>query len=191
MLTLPSTHPLHSIINSIKENPPQKHASPIANLIKIFRLQQVTLETVAPEASSPPRTRKFTTITDTSREESIRQEKADIAYFRVYSDGSGFNGGIGAAAILYRKGRATPLRKLKFFLGPPTKHNTYEAEAIGAILAMHLINNVPSTVGKKVSLYIDNQSILSSLRGTKATSGQHLINHLPLLANDTACKLEI
>jgi ribonuclease HI len=191
MLTLPAAHPLHNVIRSISENPPQKHASPIANLLKIFKLQQVKLEAILPAVSLPPQTRKFTITTAKSRKDSIKQEKADTADFKVFSDGSGYNEGIGAAAVIYKKGRFTPLKQLKVFLGPPTKHNTYEAEAIGAILATQLISNSPASTGKKVSLYIDNQSILSSLRSMKATSGQYLIRHLTLLANELACKLEI
>lgn len=191
LLTLPSTHPLHSVINSIKDNPPQKHASPIANLIRIFKLQQVRLETIMPAASCPQQSSKFTTTIAKSREESINQEKTDEADFKAYSDGSGCYDGIGAAAVLYRKGRSTPLKQLKAFLGPPTKRNTFEAEAIGAIMAMQLLSDSPDIIGKKVSLYIDNQSILSSLKSTKATSGQHLMRHLNLLANDLVCKLEL
>ena len=38
---------------------------------------------------------------------------------------------------------------------------------------------------------MDNQSVLASLTNAKATSGQHLTNHLILLANQTACSLGI
>ena len=67
----------------------------------------------------------------------------------------------------------------------------FEAEAIGALLATQLIRNCPETTGKKVSLYIDNQSILASMANPKAASRQYLIKHLNLLANDLACNLGI
>lgn len=107
----------------------------------------------------------------------------------MYSDGSGIDGDVGAAAVLYKKGQFTPINTLKFFIGPSSKHNTYEAEAIGAILATKLLSDCPDTIGKKASLYIDNQSILASLKNPKATSGQHLIRHLLTLANVLACNL--
>jgi ribonuclease HI len=119
-----------------------------------------------------------------SREDSIKQEKEDKAEFKAYSDGSGLNGGIGAAAVLYKAGRFTPVSQLKVFLGTSSKHNTFEVEATGAILAVWLLNRCPETAGKKVTVYIDNQSILSSLVNPKATSGQHLVRHLIMQANN-------
>jgi hypothetical protein len=54
----------------------------------------------------------------------------------------------------------------------------YEAEALGAILALWLICTTPETLGRTISLYIDNKSIIKALSLTKATSGQHLIDTL-------------
>ena len=44
-------------------------------------------------------------------------------------------------------------------MGSLDKHNVYEAEAMGAILALWILENTPATVGKTVSLYIDNQAL--------------------------------
>jgi ribonuclease HI/exonuclease III len=191
LLTLPPSHPLHSIVVHTKNNPPRKHASPIANLLRIFKLSGTTTETIVPIAQMSSRIPKFTIKIAGSRKESIEREKKDSADFRIYSDGSGMDGGIGAAAVLYTKERATPIRHLKKFLGPPTKRNTYEAEIVGAILATWILNGCPETNAKNVSLYIDNQSVLASMNNPKATSGQYLIRHLNLLANSLACNLEI
>jgi hypothetical protein len=43
----------------------------------------------------------------------------------------------------------------------------------------------------KVSIYIDNQSVLASISNPKATSGQHLIRHLTILANALTCNLSL
>jgi ribonuclease HI len=124
-------------------------------------------------------------------ENSIKQEANDNADFKAYSDGSGFNEGIGAAAALYSKGSPRPIGQLKKYLGPLTEHNTYEAETAGALLATWLISKNPDTIGKKVSLYIDNQSVISAIRNPKATSGQHLTQYLNLMANSLNCYLAI
>ena len=57
--------------------------------------------------------------------------------FKVFSDGSGCSDGVGAAAISFKKDWLTPINnnKLKYFIGSPNKCNTFEAEAVGAILA--------------------------------------------------------
>jgi ribonuclease HI len=191
LLTLPPTHPLHSVVNKTRHNPPKKHASPIANLLRTFKLANARVETILTTAQNPPAKLGFAITIAGSRNESIEKEKKDDAEFKVFSDGSGVNDGIGAAAVLYTKERFTPIGHLKVFLGPQAKHNTYEAEAAGAILATHLLAGCPETIGKKVSLYIDNQSVLASMSAPKANSGQHLIKHLVSSANELACNLGI
>ena len=116
-----------------KNNLPNKHASPIAQLIRQFKLQRTHVETILPIAQCPPSIPKFTLEVAGSRKESIEGEKRDDADFKVL-DGSGMDDGIGAAAVLYTREHFTPIRHLKAFLGPPTKHNTYKAELVGAIL---------------------------------------------------------
>ena len=192
LLTLPCTHPLFPIIVTTKANLPlaRKHPSPIENLLRTFKLRRIQIETILPTAQCPLQVPKFPIKIAASREESIKFEKEDPADFKVYSDGSGLDGDVGAAAVLYRKGRFTPVSTLKYCLGPSSKHNTYEAEAIGAILATKLLSDCPDTIGKKATIYIDNQSVLASLKHPKATSGQHLIKHLLTLANALACNLD-
>jgi ribonuclease HI len=107
------------------------------------------------------------------------------------SDGSGLNEGIGAAAILYAKNRHTPISQLKLYVGPETKHNTYEAETIGAILGTRLLSNCPDSVGKNVSLYIDNQAVILAVKNPKATPGQYLTRQFILHAKALRCNLGI
>ena len=116
-------------------------------------------------------------IIDNSRKRSIHLELTDDADFKLYSDGSCINDSIGAAAILYRKNSIRPVNSLKAYLGSPSDHNTYKAEIICAILALWILDNTPATIGKKISLYIDNQVVIQALRtpNTSPVSGD---NHL-------------
>ena len=107
----------------------------------------------------------------------------------AFSDGSGQEEGIGASAILYRKGFVRPLKEIQAFIGPKSKHNTYEAEAIGTLLAIWIIRNTVDTIGKTVSLYIDNQAIVLAMAGNGHTSGQHLIRSIKAAANSLPCNI--
>lgn len=109
----------------------------------------------------------------------------------MFSDGSGQENDIGSSAILFKKGFARPLKSLQAYLGPNTKRNTYEAEAVGALLAIWLIRNTHETIGKRVSVYIDNQAIVKAISGSKPSSGQHLINSLRAAANEVPCDLTV
>ena len=191
MLTLPDTHPLHSIVRSMREHPPTKHLGPIPSLLKTFKIDHEKFEVILPTALYTLRPPEFSTTIANTRKDSISFEKNDTADFKAYSDGSGFNDGVGAAAILYKKGRFTPINKLKIYLGPTTDHNTYEAELIGVILALWMIDKYPGTLGKKVSLFIDNQAVITSFANPKATSGQYLIRHINTIVNKLMCDLDV
>ena len=182
-LTLPDTNPIHQIVQKAKRNPPTKHPGPIDILLKEFSLRDISTETIRPMASLKKTSTQFSTSIEISREGSIDFESRDDADFRVYSDGSGHDNGIGAAAILYKRGRARPLKSLKAHLGTSEKHNTYEAEIIGATLAVWVLENTPETLGKKISLYIDNQSLIKAVLAPKATPGQHILIPLRSAAN--------
>ena len=133
----------------------------------------------------------FTTSIAESREDSISLELNDTADYRAYSDGSGQEDDIGASAILYKKGQARPVASLQAFLGPKSKHNTYEAEVIGAIMALWVIRSKPETIGKRISLYIDNQAVIMALTGQRPSAGQHLIKALRTAANGLPANLNI
>ena len=189
-LTLPSTNPIHQVIRKAKRHPPTKHLGPLDNLLKLFSLANAKVETIHP-AITIKREKLYETKTDNTREDSIANESLDDADFKVFSDGSGQDNGVGSAAILYKKGRHRAIKSLKKYLGTAEKHNTYEAEAAGAILAIWLLETTPETIGKKVSLYIDNQSIISGIQNPKSTPGQYLLSALRSAANRVACNLTI
>jgi ribonuclease HI len=190
-MTLPSTNPIHQIIQNAKRNQPSKFPGPIDLLLKQFGLINTKLETIYPAVTLTRSNNRYQTKIDNTREDSINFEATDSADFKIFSDGSGHDNGIGAAAVLYVKGRTPPIRSLRAYLGSTDKHNTYEAEVAGAVLALWIIQNIPETMGKKVTLYIDNQSVIKAISTPSATSGQHLLNALRSATNATGCRLTI
>ena len=190
-LTLPSTNPMHQVVQEAKRRQPKKYPGPIDNLLKIFGLQNSEVETICPAVTLKRLGPQHQIEIYRSREDSINSERLDDADFKNFTDGSGQDGGIGAAAVLYKKGRASPLKSLQAFMGSSRKHNTFEAETMGAILALWILENMPATIGRKVSLYTDNQSVVTTLPYPKATSGQYLYNTLRLAIEVTGSRLVI
>ena len=188
-LSLPDTNPISQVIRKAKRHPPTKHLGPIDKLLKLFSLRHTKLETVRPAVTLRRRVTQQAIKIHPSREASIAYEHKDVADYKIFSDGSGHDNGIGSAAVLYKKGRARPLKSLQAFLGTPDKHNTYEAEIAAAILALWILENTPETIGKTVSLYIDNQSLIMALPALRASSGQYLLNALSLAAAGIGCNL--
>jgi hypothetical protein len=66
--------------------------------------------------------------------EDIQNDNPDI---KVFTDGSGMDGKIGAAAVLYRNGRLKT--KVRYQLSSQRHHTVYKGEGIGAILGTKLI----------------------------------------------------
>jgi ribonuclease HI len=190
-LTLPDSHPLHQIIKRAKRHPPENHLGPLDQLLKIFKLKNTKFENIESAIQNVagiaiPRPK---TVIAQNREDSISFERNDNADFKAFSDGSGQEDGIGASAILYKRGFIRPVKDIQAYLGPKSKHNTYEAEATGALLALWLIRNTPETIGKTVSLYIDNQAIVMAITGNGHSSGQYLIRALKTAANGLPCNI--
>lgn len=151
------------------------------------------MEIITPSTKNPLTQPSYGIHIDSNREASITSEHNDTADFRIFSDGSGQEDGIGAAAILFKKHSARPIKTLKYHMGPPTSHNTYEAETVGAILAIWIIKNTVEAIGKTVSLYIDNQALVKALKstGSKTMAGQYLIDNFKKAARELRCKLTI
>ena len=91
--------------------------------------------------------------------------------YRVYTDGSDIDGGVGAAAVLYAPGRRRS-RILTLHLGPSTQHTAYEAEIIGTILGAALLRKEPH-FNLRASIALDSKAaIQSSTLRTPASRGR-------------------
>ena len=191
LLTLPNTHPLHKRIASAKRSPPTSHPSPIDHLVKIFGLGKTKMETISPTTDGPHLPPHFKITIPKTRNESIQSEKNDGAEYKIFTDGSNHDGGVGAAALMIKKGNPRTMKALKVYLGPPTEHNSYEVEVAGGILVLWLIAVTPETNRQKVSIYTDNQAFATTSSRPKATSGQHLIKDFSSKARNTGAKLEV
>jgi hypothetical protein len=133
--TLPETHPLHDIVRNYSDNPTHKQPTPLQNLIRVFNITPGLIETISPPMRPPTHQNTFITEMAANREDSIAAEAADD----VFVDGSGQDGGAGASAVLYRRGRENPGRILCYHLGSLDLHTNYKAEAVGLLMAMWLL----------------------------------------------------
>ena len=82
MLTLPNSHPLHNTIMKAKWNPPDKHLSPLDQLIKIFKMRNLKLETIDLTVRNKAENNTYTMVITKSREDSISFEHYDIADYK-------------------------------------------------------------------------------------------------------------
>ncbi|VDB85625.1 unnamed protein product [Peniophora sp. CBMAI 1063] len=187
---LPVNHPLHLVAIRSAAAFPRVHRTPLHYLYRLFpEAAPQHSEYIVPMRYDPAHLKPtFTTHIAKSREESHREDEDMDSVIRVYSDGSGYNGYAGAAAVLIRTdGVHEQRRVLRYRLGPLTEHTVYEAEAVGVLLGAHLLHTEePEHASKPSSISLDNQAVIRATEHcTKAQPGHYLLD----LFRDSADRL--
>ena len=113
-------------------------------------------------------------------EESREEAKEDRANVQVYSDRSGIEGMAAVAAVLFHDGQE--VQSIRYQLGPLKCHTTYEAEVVGVLLAVELINREHAACTATIRL--DNQAVIQALGGHSAKPAQHLLNSVHEACNE-------
>jgi ribonuclease HI len=101
----------------------------------------------------------------------LQNDDSDV---KIYTDGSGMEGKIGAAAALYRGGEVKA--KLHYKLGSQKHHMVYEGEAIGAVLGAKLVAEQWGI--RSATFCIDNQATIKATQLTKPNPGHYIIDAL-------------
>jgi ribonuclease HI len=104
----------------------------------------------------------------------IQALQDDTADIKVYTNRSGMDRKIGAAAVLHRNGRRKS--HIRYKLGTQAQHMVYEGEAVGAVLGIKLISKEWGV--RSAILCIDNQAIIKATQLTKPSAGHYIINAL-------------
>ncbi|KAG8870013.1 hypothetical protein FRB98_002007, partial [Tulasnella sp. 332] len=108
-----------------------------------------------------------------SSENAIDIIQARTDDIKVFSDGSGLNGHIGAAAITTGPTNTT----LRYYLGRDSAHTIFEAELVGILLALHIIAHCPPRT-RSALIALDNQAAIEAVRDNRAQPGQQTIQEI-------------
>ncbi|KAG9077368.1 hypothetical protein FRC06_008956 [Ceratobasidium sp. 370] len=138
MATLPESNPLRKYLLRAKRYI-KRHRSALHELLHTFNILPSTFAPVPDSPQTPKILKLLNPALPPSREEALLAADQPNADVQIYSDGSGIDGGIGAAAVLCREGRSD--KTLCLYVGSDKRHTVYEAELVGALLALHLLAN--------------------------------------------------
>ena len=95
----------------------------------------------------------------------------------IYTDGSGLQGTIGAAAILFINGLRTD--ELRYQLGSDKQHTVFEGKLVAILLGLHLARRHIET-HPSFSISVDNQVAIKSISNNRAQLAQYIIDEVKL-----------
>jgi hypothetical protein len=143
------------------------------------------LEVIDPTPLPPWRTEAFSEI-EIEPDRKIAMERAEAARSNsdivVYSDASGRQGHLGAAAAVLDDSLETT-EKLQVQVGPMEQWSVHAAELIGILYAINIINKIAlqrristGVMVKYTTILSDSMSALQSIQNPGNKSGQQIIS---------------
>jgi ribonuclease HI len=173
--TLPEQHPLHLIVKRIlNERRTQTFRSPIHDLISDFKIQQRNMETIRTIRYSP-HWEFQAECRIVGAKKAMEEEKEDTAELKIFSDGSGMDGMVGASAVLFKGG--SERRSRRFKLGKDTLHEVYDGEGVGLLCAFNLArieSSFSRTSLRSLSIYVDNEAAIRALELRKPAPSHYI-----------------
>ena len=183
LCSLPKSHPLHAQTWWSSFHRAKHHLSPIHTLLHFAGLDPKKVETISPVRRSPSYKTPFSPTIPSSKDTvlALVQLTNFTVPVRVYSDGSGFKGGIGASAILYLKDRL--IKTLRFYLGTEQELTVYEAEGVGLAMGLHLLSTLHSRVTPTI-LGSDSQAVIRALDNQQPHPSHYIIDNIHQATED-------
>ena len=171
LATLPTSHPLHKPVNQVALRFVKRHHSPLHELMHRFKLKPQHMEKLAASRQGPKWEPDLAIRIAGSKEVAKVKDLADKTMIKVYTDGSGFEGSIGAAAVLYRNGALKSRRRM--LLGSVKNHTVYKGEGVEMILGLELIREEREVDGI-VSMGTDNTAAIIATHAIKPGPSHHI-----------------
>ena len=182
------TSPAHETIIQGRSTRKPRVVSPLERLVARFEkttgIRAQAMEKITPFAAPPwwmPPTIRIMRNKEEAEKDHKRQLMTNPANY-IYTDGSGINNEIGAAAVSTETNPTTT----RAYLGPSTSHTVYSAESYEIVLAasMRLHSFLEPATKPKLIVCADNQAAIRALHNPGASSGQYLVKWIVWLINN-------
>ena len=132
---LPTSHTLAPLACHDASQFINRHRSPLHYLFHQTQLNPLTTKCISTFCRHPFHKTAFTSKISPSNDLALElaQKTHRTTKYKVYCDSSSFEGGVGAAAVLYKNKRVLKVRRAH--LGTAKEHTVYEAKLTGVLLA--------------------------------------------------------
>src|SRR6202522_3998 len=176
------SHPLYKTTHKAAKSYPKRHPSPLNNILHISEIKPDCLEPMDPRPKHPHWEPPFITSIPPTKEDACQANLEDEADVKIYTDGSGKGGHIGAAAILYYGFRVP--KTARFHVGSSGEHTVFEGEAIGQLLGLKLLQNTIHNLNRfEVSICIDSHAAIKYHNTQIKTSADYIFSGIHKLAS--------
>lgn len=157
---LPPKHPLYTIACKVAHHFINCHKSLLHYLFHLTQLHPDALETISPAQRHLSYIPSFMTKISLSKEMALTltQRSFCSAQYKVYSDSSCIDIGVGASAILYKNDKI--VKVCRYYLGTPNNHTVYKAELTSVLLTIHLLHKLSCQLTRTTILGLDNQLVI-------------------------------
>jgi len=182
MTTLPPSNPIHWEIR-LAARQRKHHKSPLHFLVKAFGTHPKITEEILPLRHSPKWEPCVSTLITDSKEVAVRDAGRATEEIQIFTDGSGYQGGIGAAVVLRRRGK--PERVLRYHLGSDKHYMVFNGEQVGMLLGVELLNR--ERYIRSVYMGIDNQAAIQATTAFSPSSS-HSLTDMFLISLDKTIK---
>jgi ribonuclease HI len=173
------TTPLYEEMVSLEDS--GKARSPLNQFSSIleskYNIQLNRLEKRQQHVVPPWWTPPFTCIDETLEDAVKHHDITDVRTLSVYTDGSGIDGHVGAAAVAPMLQLRDVRTKRMEYMGKSTTSTVYAAELRGIELAFQIALNVHATTNTpgKCTVFTDNQAAIQAMANPKYPSGQYIL----------------
>ena len=152
MTTLPPSNPINQEIQKAACQRLQ-HKSPLHFLAKTFRIHPKLTEEILPFCHSPKWIPNVSMLIADKNEEAVRDTQRVNEDIQIFTDGSGYHGGIGAVAVLRRRGKREKV--LQYDLSSQEHYMVFNGEQIGMLLRVELLRQC----NRSVFFILSNQQL--------------------------------
>jgi ribonuclease HI len=157
LATLNTGHPLRATVVNAAKHYVKRHRTPLHELMDKFKIKPQKMEEIKSVRYGTDWEPSMAVSIRSSKEGAEEEHKNDKARWKIYTDGSGIDGKIGGAAVLYRDGVEVGASRKR--LGTAKTHTVYEGEGIGGALGLGLLWRERDVVGE-VTLAVDSTAAI-------------------------------